>query len=141
MKKIIILTLAILPSVANAQSGFGGLQNVENIVYGVDRIVFLLVPIAFTLAVALFFWGLALYIFAQGSEDRQDRGKGIMTWGVIAIFVMSSIWGIVNFVAWSLGVQGIRSRVVPRITDTNRVIPTAPYDSNLPPYYDPNAQP
>ncbi|PCI29650.1 hypothetical protein COB55_01765 [Candidatus Wolfebacteria bacterium] len=111
MKKFIITLSALaLPLVASAQ-----LNNVSLLVAGIDSIFDLLVPIAFTAAVVFFFWGLALYISAQGSEDKQDRGKGIMTWGIVAIFIMSSIWGIVNFIGNALGLSEVPAANVPQI--------------------------
>ncbi|PCI29548.1 hypothetical protein COB55_01855 [Candidatus Wolfebacteria bacterium] len=93
----------------------GNLGNVEVFVQGLLVIVGLLVPIAFTVAVVLFFWGLALYVRSQGSEEKQQRGKGIMTWGVIAVFVMASIWGIVAFLGNAVGVDQSAPISVPGI--------------------------
>lgn len=94
------MSVFALPLIAGAQ----GLENVESIGIQLKAIVASLIPIAFTAAVLFFFWGLALYISAQGSEDKQDKGKGIMTWGIVAIFIMASIWGIVAFIGSALGI-------------------------------------
>ena len=48
-----------------------------------------------TLAIVVFFWGLIKYLAKMGTEDSHE-GLRIMFWGVIAIFVMVSIWGIVR---------------------------------------------
>lgn len=47
-----------------------------------------------TLAIVVFFWGLIRYLTAVG--DDKGAGLQIMFWGVIAIFVMVSIWGIIR---------------------------------------------
>ena len=70
------------------------------------------VSIGWGLAVAAFFYGLARYIFSRGSEDSIAKGKYIMTWGIIAMFVMSAIWGIVLFL------QGVFGITVGTITPT-----------------------
>lgn len=54
-----------------------------------------LIPIVFSLALLLFFWGVVKYIWSEGQGKAQ--GKQIMVWGVVALFVMTSIWGIVRF--------------------------------------------
>ncbi len=55
-----------------------------------------LVGILLTAALVVFFWGLVKYINSLSSEkDRQD-GKNLMIWGVVALFVMVSVWGLVN---------------------------------------------
>lgn len=47
-----------------------------------------------TLAIVVFFWGLIRYLVSVG-KDNANEGLKIMFWGVIAIFVMVSIWGII----------------------------------------------
>ncbi|MCW9054666.1 MAG: hypothetical protein OQJ98_01630 [Candidatus Pacebacteria bacterium] len=59
-------------------------------------IINLLIPILISLAVLGFFWGVFQYGFTEG---KIEEGKKIMTFGVIAIFVMVSIWGILRVLA------------------------------------------
>jgi len=54
-----------------------------------------LIPLVFTLALLLFFWGVVKYIRSEG--DGKEDGRRIMIWGIIALFVMASIWGLVAF--------------------------------------------
>lgn len=61
-----------------------------------DLITRVLVPLAFTLALLYFFYGIAKYIWSEGQGKAE--GKSIMIWGVVALFVMSSIWGLVSFI-------------------------------------------
>ena len=53
-------------------------------------------PVVVALALFAFFWGLAMYIFNTGSEEGRKKGIQIMIWGIIALFVMVSIWGIIE---------------------------------------------
>jgi amino acid transporter len=88
---VVIITLS-LPLVASAQ-----LTNTEGLLQAALRIVnSTLIPIAFALAVLFFFWGVALYVLKSG--EQKDEGKKIMVWGVIALFVMTSVWGLVRFI-------------------------------------------
>ncbi len=57
-----------------------------------------------TLAIVVFFWGLIKYLWSMGSEDAHE-GLKIMFWGVIAIFVMVSIWGIIRLLQNTLKVS------------------------------------
>ena len=63
-----------------------------------------LIPIAFSAALLFFFYGLAIFILKAGGED-QAKGKSIMLWGVVALFIMSSIYGIIQFLGTSIGVD------------------------------------
>ncbi len=63
-----------------------------------------LIPVAFALAVLFFFWGLAKAILNTGDDKEFAEGKKIMLWGIIALFVISSIWGIVGFFGGVFGI-------------------------------------
>ena len=65
---------------------------VENIVATLNPIVVLLIGIA----VATFFWGIIKYIAQGDKEKKRKEGSRMMLYGVIAIFVMISIWGFVS---------------------------------------------
>jgi FtsH-binding integral membrane protein len=60
-----------------------------------------LIPLVFTLALLFFFWGVAKYIWSEG--QGKDDGRKIMIWGVIGLFVMSCIWGIIYFIGQEIG--------------------------------------
>jgi SNF family Na+-dependent transporter len=72
-----------------------------------DIVTTTLVPLAFILALLFFFWGIAKYIWSAGNE--KEEGKKIMYWGVIALFVMSCVWGIVTFISDELGLNSPNS--------------------------------
>lgn len=62
-----------------------------------------LLPIVAGLMVIVFFWGVGRYIFSAGNQKSVESGRNIMVWGIIGLFVVFSIWGIVNFLAADLG--------------------------------------
>jgi hypothetical protein len=55
------------------------------------------------LAILFFFYGLALYILKAGDPEAAAEGKSIMIWGILALFVMTSIYGIIGFLQRSSG--------------------------------------
>ena len=55
------------------------------------------IPIVAGLALVVFFWGLANFILKAGDEKGREEGKNVMKWGIVALFVLVSIWGIVMF--------------------------------------------
>ncbi len=95
MKKTALTTAALfaLPFVAFAQTG--NLSNIQQLVVSVGNIVSLLIPILIAIALVAFFWGLIKYIWGGGKETA--KGKSIMIAGIISLFVMVSIYGIINF--------------------------------------------
>jgi len=100
MKKL-ALTIGVLalPLVSFAQ----GLGQLNSLVDDVGNIVDKIIPIVFALAVLGFFYGLVKYIF--GAEQDKDAAKKTMIWGVVALFVMASVWGLVNFIGDNVGIQ------------------------------------
>ena len=98
--KFLFLSL-FLPMFVNAQPLLGGANRIATGVDGLITNIF--VPLAFMLALLFFFWGVAKYIWSESNEDK-GKGKQIMVWGVVALFVMSSIWGLVSFIRGELGV-------------------------------------
>lgn len=104
MKKITVslgaLTALLVPGVASAQN----LTNLTSLVISLQTIVNIAIPLVFAIALLAFFWGLAKYIAAAGNEEKKAEGKNIMIWGVLALFIMASIWGIVIWIGNALGV-------------------------------------
>jgi len=122
MKKIISgLVLSMLPAFAFAQGAGFQFGNIQNGITTIGNIINILLPIVVALALLFFFWGLAKFILASGDEDAKDEGKRIMIWGVIALFVMASVWGLVAFVGSLVGVQqGQSLQNVPGVGGLNR---------------------
>jgi len=56
------------------------------------------IPVVAGIAVLVFFWGLAKFVLKAGSENDREEGKQIMFWGIIALFVLVSLSGIVVFI-------------------------------------------
>ncbi len=81
----------------------------------VKQVVSILIPVAFAAAVLFFFWGLALYILSSNDESKKADGRRIMIYGTIALFVASSIWGIVYFLRDTLGVSNTTDMETPFI--------------------------
>jgi len=90
MKKITFGSIvALAPALALAQ----GLTDILGIIRDLINTV---LPIIIALALLYFFWGLAKYILSAGDEAARGEARNIMIWGVIILFVMVSVWGLVN---------------------------------------------
>jgi ribose/xylose/arabinose/galactoside ABC-type transport system permease subunit len=107
---LFLLPILLLPTVVAAEV----LSKTRGILEsGSDIITKLVIPIVFTLAVLFFFYGVTKYIWSEG--DKKEDGRKVMVWGVVALFVMSSVWGLVAF---------IRKELLGNSTPTNMKIPT-----------------
>lgn|SRR3989344_998073 len=114
MKKLIIPSaIALVPVFAFAQD----LSNVRRLLESIGDLVNLALPIVVGIALLGFFWGLAQFIFAQGDIEKKTDAKKTMIWGIVALFVMVSVWGLVRFIGSAVGVDQDRtSETVPTVT-------------------------
>lgn len=112
MKRFIYSVLAFaLPVFTFAQQG--NLSGIENLVRQFGQILnTLVIPILFALAIIYFFWGLVKYIKSAGDPKAASEGKSIMIWGIIALVVMVSVYGLI---AWIQGAFGITSGATPNL--------------------------
>ena len=109
MKKILTGVLLMGPMIAFAQS----LGAVNALATGFGSIVNTLIPVMMGLAVLAFFWGLVKYIASASDEAAKEGGKTLMIWGMIALFVMVALWGILGWVQAQLGLSGTISNTPP----------------------------
>ena len=84
-----------------AYSGSGtNLGPIKQLVASIGTVVNLLIPIAIAVALVVFFWGLIKYIW--GSGKGHDQGKRVMIAGLVSLFVMVSVWGIIRLAQGAL---------------------------------------
>ena len=61
-------------------------------------------PVLAGLALFAFIWGLVKFIYRVGEDEKAvNDGRNLMTWGLIALFVLISIWGILSFIYSDIG--------------------------------------
>lgn len=64
----------------------------------------LVIPVIASMALLAFFWGLAKFILALGGDEKVlADGKNLMKWGLVALFIMVSVWGILRFAYTDIG--------------------------------------
>jgi hypothetical protein len=60
------------------------------------------IPFLFAIAMVTFVWGAIKFFFIEADEKREE-GKQFMLWGIIALAVMISVWGLVGVLADTFG--------------------------------------
>jgi hypothetical protein len=89
---ILLLSTLALPLFA-APKDFNALIN-DTIIGGLLRPI---VPLLIGAAVVVFIYGVLTTMLSEGG-DKKEEGKQYMFWGIIGIFVMVSVWGLVAIV-------------------------------------------
>ncbi len=72
--------------------GAEDIGDVLAIVVGIFNIV---VSVIVGFALLMFLWGVAKFIGNADNETARTEGKNLMIWGIVALFVMISVWGLV----------------------------------------------
>ncbi len=115
-RTLILALLVVTPSTLFAQQKLGTLvEFADTLANGVVTSVGYLM---FTLAIVGFLWGMVQFIWAarQGDGGKGVKeGKQFMLWGLIALFVMFSVWGIITWAQSILNLSGKTTIVIPSV--------------------------
>ena len=103
--------IAALASGTLLLPAFASAQTLLNTLALVNTFLNAAIGLFITLAIVVFFWGLIKYLLGGGSEGKTE-GLRIMLMGVVTIFVMVSIWGIIRLLQATF-----------RVTSTDPIIP------------------
>ncbi len=110
------LVLAGLPLVAWAQIDLPGTELEWSEIFRVIRnIAYMAIPVIFAIGLIIFLWGLLMFLRAAGDESAADEGKRRIVWGVIIMFVMVSVWGLVGIIVQLVGIQPGQTPTLPTV--------------------------
>jgi len=125
MKKVIplgILASLAMPFLALAAGTpiFGQSDTLGNVIAKIGGLIAQATPVVVALALLGFFWGLAIYIFNQSNEKKKGEGRNIMIWGILALFIMLSVFGIISVLqsTFNVGNDQIQNNNIPSISSS-----------------------
>lgn len=55
-----------------------------------------LIRLLFAVALVVFLWGIIEYIKGAGSPDSREQGTKHIIWGLVGLFIMVSVYGILT---------------------------------------------
>jgi len=103
------------PTVANITYDSGpanagcpsGISNISDIYLLVKCVLAgMVIPMIFILAFLVFLWGVMQFIRKGDNQAKRQEGINFMWYGIVSLFVMTSVWGIVKIATTTLGVDG-----------------------------------
>ena len=62
-----------------------------------------LIPFLGAIAFFMFLIGVGRFIRAAGNEKELKESKNLLIWGIIGLFVLMTVWGIVAFIRGEFG--------------------------------------
>ncbi len=106
--KIATLAFGLTPtldSVGGSSAGSSG-PNLSSLVDSLLALINNLIPLVIGLGLLAFLWGVAQFIRSgEGDARARDDAKWMIGAGIIGLFVMVSVWGLVNFVHATFGLN------------------------------------
>ena len=98
--KLLPVGLLAFPALALAQG-----QTVQTILVKFQDILRMVIPIIITLAIIFFLWGLTQYVTSAGDEAKRKEAATKIIGGIVVIFVMVTVWGLVYVLGRSFGIE------------------------------------
>lgn len=88
IKKVIPWTMFLAPALAAA-------VNIHtNFLTPITNILNTIIPLLMVIATIVFLWGVIQYVISA-DEEKRKQGRSLMIYGIIGLFVMVAVWGIV----------------------------------------------
>lgn len=81
-------------------------SNVSDVIVWLHQLINeYVIPLLFVLATVAFIWGVIQYYLNPANEEKRKKGKEFIFGGLIALFVMLSVWGIVRILSATFDVD------------------------------------
>lgn len=101
LQKLGVLALFAVPAVASAQS-IGG---VLGLLAQANDLINRVIPFIIALTVLWFLFGIFKFVISAGDAEGRKEAQGYIIWGIVALFVMVSVWGLVNILVRSVNLD------------------------------------
>jgi hypothetical protein len=82
-----------------------GTDKISQILSLVSYWLVVIATIIIAIGLITFLWGVVQYITAGSDEAKRGEARNMMIYGIIALFVMVSVWGLVYFLGSIVGIR------------------------------------
>ncbi|MFA6601661.1 MAG: hypothetical protein WCT02_02260 [Candidatus Paceibacterota bacterium] len=118
MKKIIASLVVLAPSIVLAQANLNAITDVNSLskrLFGIGNVVLYGLV---ALAVIFIVYNVVMYVIKPpSSEEKTAAGLNIL-WGIVGLFIIVSIWGLVNILVGTFGTTPTNAPI-PNIGNNN----------------------
>jgi len=102
--KIFIYFFFLIPLFTEAAAAPIGGNNFKELVYSIIPIANNIIKVLIMFALLVFLWGIAKFIRSAGNPEAKEEGKQKMIYGVVGLFIIVSIWGLIGILKNTFGV-------------------------------------
>ena len=106
-----VVTYAQVTPIGQGEPTDANFDQVKKLISELFNVVNLFIPLLIGIATVVFFYGLIRFVLASGGENK-EQARNVMIFGLLTLFVMVTVWGIVNFAANALGLDFGRGAAV-----------------------------
>ena len=99
LKFLLILVSGYAPLIVLAQD----FSYYAKFLDGLYKVLNPLVAVLIGFALIFFIWQIVRYLGAADNEEQRKEAGKFMLWGLVFIFVMAGVWGLVSLIAGTLG--------------------------------------
>jgi hypothetical protein len=103
MKRLIsTISVSLLPTMALAQAVLPpSVLTLMGKIY--NSILNPIIALLFGLAFAYFMWGVVKYVLHGDEEKSREEGRSAILWGIIGMFIMFGVFGIIKLIIGTIG--------------------------------------
>ena len=65
------------------------------------------IALLFAIALAYFLFGLVVFLANTDNEEKRKEGKQQILWGIIGMFIMIAVFGIMQIIIGTFGIEGV----------------------------------
>jgi hypothetical protein len=107
-------TVTLSTGTGSSCGGISSTSKLQDVLcYATSIINSSIIPLIFALAGLMFIWGVVNFFILNADEEaKRAQGKQFMIWGIVALAVMLSVWGLVHILGVTFGVD---SSILPQV--------------------------
>ena len=122
MKKLLALVLTFAPSFAFAQT-LSSINNINQLSAKFTGILNTITVLLISVAVVWIIISVVRYLIAGGDAEKRKEGGLRILWGIVGLFVIVSIWGLVSILTNSFATTNTASQGIQNIQINPNSIP------------------
>lgn len=104
MNKKGIYTAVLVSALLVPVISFAAFANLQTMLCDIKKLLGTVYTMTFGLAMLFFMWNMGQVILKSGDPKAKEEARNKMIWGIVAIFIMLSIYGIVEWIGLALDV-------------------------------------
>lgn len=88
----------------------GALTNVTTVIARIQNLINAVIPLLVGIAVLVIVYGVISFITKAADEEARANAKQFIIWGIIGVFIMLSVWGLVTILYNSFGTDAATAK-------------------------------